>query len=194
MTDIKRKVVLASASPQRARILKELGLKFTICPSRVKETRSIKTTCAGLVKENALRKAEAVAKRLKEGLVIGVDTVVLVRGKVIGKPRNKSEARNFLELITEYPNWVYSGVSVIDIDRNKTYTACEKTKVVFRKPGKDEFEDLLREEVKFDRAGGIDIEGKAGDFVKEIRGDFFNIVGLPLNTLKTIMSKVNKYD
>ncbi|MCX5657943.1 MAG: Maf family protein [Candidatus Omnitrophica bacterium] len=190
MLNTNRKIVLASASPQRARLLKQLGLKFTVCPGNIKESRKIKTTCAELVKENALKKARAVAKRFKQGIIIGVDTVVFVEGKVIGKPKNILEARKTLKLITENTNWVYSGIAVIDIDINKTYAASEKTKVIFRKLSKDEFESLLREEVRFDRAGGVDIEGKTKIFVKEIKGDFYNVVGLPVDKFKHLLSQV----
>ncbi len=187
MISIKRKIILASASPQRARVLKQLGLKFTVCPGNIKESRKIKTTCADLVKENALKKARAVAKKFKQGIIVGVDTVVFVRGKVIGKPKNILEAKKILKLITENTNWVYSGLAIIDVDKNKTYLDYEKTKVVFRKLNKNEFDNLLREEVKLDRAGGIDIEGKAKNFVKEIKGDFNNVIGLPLDRFKSIL-------
>lgn len=190
MIHLKRKIILASASPRRARLLRQMGLKFTVYPSRVKELRKIKTNCADLVKENALKKARAVAKRFKQGIIIGADTVVFVKGKVIGKPKNILEAKKILKLITENTNWVYSGIAVIDIDKSKTYTAFEKTKVVFRKLNEDEFEGLLREEVKLDRAGGIDVEGKAKSFVKEIKGDFYNIVGLPINKFRYLLSQI----
>ena len=100
-----KKIILASQSPQRRKLLKFLGLRFTVRPSRVREISKIKTTCSALVRENALRKALDVASRLKSGVVIGADTLVYVGNKqIIGKPRNLKEARRTLKILFPAPN------------------------------------------------------------------------------------------
>ncbi|MCM8765957.1 MAG: Maf family protein [Candidatus Omnitrophica bacterium] len=190
MLKIKGKIILASASPRRAKLLKELGLKFIIYPVKIKEERQIKQGCAKLVKRNALRKAREVAKRFKRGIVIGADTVVLVKKRLIGKPRNYREAKKFLRLFSQYPHWVYTGLAIIDIERKKCYTAYDKTKIIFHKLSDEEIDKYLSRNLSLDRAGGIDIEGEAKKLVKEIRGDFYNVVGLPIDRFKELWSKL----
>src|SRR3989338_10418033 len=101
-----KNLILASRSPQRRKLLKFLGLRFAVKPSRVQKIRKIKTTCSALVQENALRKAIDVASRVKNGVVIGADTLVYVGNKqIIGKPRNLKEARRTLKILFSRPQW-----------------------------------------------------------------------------------------
>ncbi|MCM8778984.1 MAG: Maf family protein [Candidatus Omnitrophica bacterium] len=186
---MEREIILASRSPRRAKLLKQLGLKFIVYPSSIREERQLKRGCAKLVKRNALRKAREVAKKFKRGIVIGADTVVLVKNRVIGKPRNYKEARKFLKLFSQYPHWVYTGLAFIDIEKGEFYTTYEKTKVVFHKLSKEEIDKYLSAHLSLDRAGGIDIERRAKKLVKEIKGDFYNVVGLPLNKIKKLLTK-----
>ena len=118
----RRRIILASRSKARQRLLKEVGLKFRVVASKTKEKRSIRTNCADLVMENALLKARDVARKRRSGLVISADTVVLVGKKIIGKPRNIKDAFRTLRLLSRKPQWVYTGIAVIDIDKDRTYT------------------------------------------------------------------------
>ena len=187
---IKTNLILASASPRRARLLRQLGFKFTVFPSEVREKRKIKTTCAALVRENALNKARAIARKFGKGIVIGADTVVLVKNRVIGKPRNYSQAREFLKLFSWYPHSVYTGLAIIDAESGRYWTEYEKTRVIFHKLSEQEIDMFLSRSMSLDRAGGIDIEGKARKLVKEIRGDYYNVVGLPLRKLECLLRKI----
>src|SRR3989338_2795232 len=154
-----KKIILASQSPQRRKLLKFLGLRFTVKPSRAAELHRIKTTCAALVMENARRKAEDVASRLKSGVVIGADTLVYADKKIIGKPRNLKEARRILKTLFSHPQWVYTGVAVVDVATGKTLVDYEKTKI-FMVPLTDaEITHYHRRINPFDKAGGFQIEG-----------------------------------
>ncbi len=100
-----KKLILASQSPQRRKLLEFLGLRFTVKPSRVQEISRIKTTCSALVRENALRKAVDVASRVKKGVVIGADTLVYAGNKqIIGKPRDLKDARRILKVLFPVPS------------------------------------------------------------------------------------------
>ncbi|MCM8784442.1 MAG: Maf family protein [Candidatus Omnitrophica bacterium] len=189
---IKRKIILASASPRRAKLFRQLGLKFIVSPPMIKERRVLKHGPAELVKANAFKKAEEVAKRFKEGIIVGADTVVFVKGKIIGKPNDYQEAKKFLRLFSRYPHWVYSGIAIIDVEKNTFYIDYEKTKVIFRKLNEKDIEDYLSDSVSLDRAGGIDIEERARKLVKEIDGDFYNIVGLPVKRFVSLIRKIDK--
>lgn len=186
-----KKIILASASPQRRKLLRLLGAKFTVRPSRVPEITRITTDCASLVKENALRKAEDVASRVKEGVVIGADTVVLVGAKrIAGKPRDFKEARRILKLLFSRPQWVYTGIAVIDAQTGRRVVDYEKTKV-FMLPLTDA--EISRYHAKvnpFDKAGGFDIEGWGSIFIHRIEGCYSNVIGLPMAKLARMLKKV----
>ena len=116
-----REIYLASNSKARKKILKDFGLKFKVLPSRVKETSSKgKLSYIGLVKKNALEKAQSVARRIKHGLVIAADTIVVQDKKIFGKPKNMRDARSMLKKLSRGPQWLYTGVVVIDKDKNKS--------------------------------------------------------------------------
>lgn len=117
-----RNIVLASRSKARQDLLRQIGLKFRVADSRVKENRLLKTSCSNLVVENALAKARDVAARYKNAIVIAADTVVLSEGKIIGKPKNIRAAFKTLKLLSHKPQWVYTGLAVIDIDNGKVFT------------------------------------------------------------------------
>ncbi|MDD5449369.1 MAG: Maf family protein, partial [Candidatus Omnitrophica bacterium] len=114
-----RKLILASASKARQKLLKQLGLKFRVAESRVKESRRLTGGCGRLVIENALKKARDVAGRSHSGIVIAADTVVLTGGKIIGKPKNLKDAAMTLKAISRRPQWVYTGLAVIDTDNGR---------------------------------------------------------------------------
>ncbi len=185
-----KKIVLASASPQRRKLMKILGLPFTVTPSRAREITRLTHGCAHLVQVNALRKAREVAQRLGEGIIIGSDTVVLSsKGRLILKPRNMQEAKKNLKELMARPHWVYSGVAVIDAGTGRREMGWEKTKVFMTKltdQAIDRYHQLVS---PLDKAGGFDIEGKGALFIPRIEGCYFNVVGLPLAKLAAMLKK-----
>lgn len=185
-----RRIVLASASPQRRNLMKILGLPFAIVPSRAQESSSMARGVAHLVKHNALLKANDVASREKDALVIGCDTVVLSSKKrLILKPKDLKEAKRNLKELMAKPHWVYSGLAVIDTKTGKHIVAVEKTKL-WMNPLSDAAIDQYHALVSpLDKAGGFDIEGKGALFIPRIEGCYFNVVGLPLASLGKILGK-----
>ena len=189
-----KKIILASKSPQRKKILRLLGFPFQVKSSGIKESHKIKTTCADLVKENALKKARDVACHLKEGVIIGADTLVYTgNGKVIGKPRNLKEAKRTLKLLSRRPSWVYTGIAVVDIKNKKTVVDFEKTKIYMQQLSSKEIDQYYRNVPFHDKAGGFDIQGKGGKWIKRIEGCYFNVVGLPLAKLYRLLKKVKLF-
>ena len=184
-----RKIILASRSKARQKLLREIGLDFTVAVSNTKEKRRIRTDCADLVVENALMKAGDVAKRFRTGVVISADTVVLVGKKIIGKPKNIKDAFLTLKLLSRKPQWVYTGIAVIDIDHNKTYTDFDKTKVYMYHLSDKQIKNYFRRVSPLDKAGSFDIQGFGGVFIDRIEGCFYNVVGLPMAKLARILSK-----
>ena len=185
-----KKIILASASPQRKKLLKILGLRFSIRPSRVKEIKKISTTCADLVQQNALLKAEEVASRLKAGLVIGADTLVYgCRGQLIGKPRDLREAKRNLKILFQGPSWVYTGLALVDSGTKEKLVDYEKTRIFMNKLTDGEIDRYYAKVSAVDKAGGFDIEGKGGLFIRRIEGCYFNVIGLPLAKLCRLLKR-----
>ncbi len=185
-----KRIILASASPQRRKLLKILGLPFTVKPSKVQEITTITKDVAHLVKHNALLKAQDIASRVKSAIVIGCDTVVYSgQGRLILKPRDLKEAKKNLKELMAKPHWVYSGIAIVDTTTGKLLVDYEKTKL-FMTPMTDEAIDRYHKLVSpLDKAGGFDIEGKGSLFIPRIEGCYFNVVGLPLAKLAELLRK-----
>jgi septum formation protein len=185
-----KKLILASASPQRRKLMKILGLPFVVTPSRAVEITRMTKDCAHLVKTNALLKAQEVASRLKEGIVIGSDTVVVSsKGRLILKPKDLKEAKKNLKELMAHPHWVYSGLAVIDAKSGRQAVAVEKTKVFMTKLTDQSISRYHQLVSPLDKAGGFDIEGKGALFIPRIEGCYFNVVGLPLAMLAAMLKK-----
>lgn len=185
-----KRIVLASASPQRRKLLSILGLPFDIKPSRAEEVTKLTRGVAHLVKHNALLKARDVAGRVTSSIVIGSDTVVYSsRRRLILKPKDLAEAKKNLKELMEKPHWVYSGVAVIDTDSGKTVVDVERTKVFMTKLSDASIDRYHKLVSPLDKAGGFDIEGKGSLFIPRIEGCYFNVVGLPLAKLGCILKE-----
>ncbi len=184
-----RKIILASGSKARHDLLKQMGIKFIAARSGVRESRTMKGSCAGLVIGNALKKAKDVALRYKTGVVIGADTVVLVGKKIIGKPHDLKDACKTLKLLSEKPQWVYSGIAVVDIESGKVFTDHERTKVYMYPLTDTQIKNYFKKVSPFDKAGSFDIQGMGGIFIDRIEGCFYNVVGLPLAKLAGLLRK-----
>ena len=185
-----KKLILASSSPQRRKLMKILGLPFIVAPSRAKESTRMTSGCAHLVKTNALLKALDVAGSLLDGIVIGSDTLVYSsKRRVISKPRNMREAKKNLKELMVGTHWVYSGVAVVDARSGRKEVGFEKTKVFMTKISDKEIDRYHKLVSPLDKAGSFDIEGKGALFIGRIEGCYFNVVGLPLAKLVEMLKK-----
>ena len=186
-----RKIILASRSKARQKLLKQIGLKFHIVEADVRESSSLKgKRCSALVIDNAVKKARAVAKRFDTGVIIAADTVVLVGKRIIGKPRTMADAVRSLKVLSKSPQWVYTGVAVYDIDRARMLTDFEKTKVYMYPLDEEQIKKYFRKISPFDKAGSFDVQGPGSIFIDRIEGCFYNVVGLPLAKLGAMLKKV----
>ncbi len=184
-----RTIILASRSKPRIKLLRQIGLDFIVAGSCAKEEKVIKRSCQDLVITNALKKAENVARRYSEGVVIGADTVVLAGNKIIGKPKSMKDAIATLKLISSKPQWVYTGLAVIDIDNRKIFTDHERTKVYMYPLSSAQIGKYFKKISPFDKAGSFDVQGPGSIFIDRIEGCFYNVVGLPLAKLARMLKK-----
>jgi len=180
-----RPVYLASDSKARRRLFKLFGLKFKVLVSDIKERKKPQGSASfvSLVKHNALMKAQDVANRVKGGIVIAADTIVVQGKQIFGKPKNLSQAHKMLKLLCQKPQWIYTGLAVIDKDRRITKTSYEKTKVYMDKLTDREIADYFACVSPLDKAGSFDIQGKGAFFIRRIEGCFYTVVGIPLRKL-----------
>jgi septum formation protein len=185
-----RRIILASKSKARQNLLRQVGLRFQVAEASVKEKRVLIGRCSDLVKENALRKARAVASKFDAGVVIAADTVVLVGRKLIGKPKDIQDASQTLRLLSRKPQWVYTGVAVIDIDKHKTLTTYDKTKVYMTPLTDCQIMNYFQKVSPLDKAGSFDIQGFGSVFIDRVEGCFYNVVGLPLAKLVKLLKRV----
>jgi len=189
-----KQIYLASNSRARKKLLKDLGLKFKVLPSKVKERRNTGgISYLGLVKLNAQRKAEDVAARVKEGIIIAADTICVQGGKIFGKPKNMQDARHMLKKLSSKPQCLYTGLAVIKKDKygEKLLLDHEETKVYMDKLNDSEIANYFKQVSPMDKAGSFDIQGKGAFFIKRIDGCFYNVVGLPLRKLCLMLKKLD---
>ena len=185
------KLVLASKSPRRCELLKNLGVPFEISVSGADESKISKELSPQMyVQELAVLKSTSVAQNFKKGAyTIGADTVVVLNGEIIGKPRDREDAVRILTLLSGREHYVYTGFSVTDCSDGRTVSGYEVTEVHFKELTIEEINNYIDTEPPYDKAGAYGIQGKAGLFVDSIKGDFFNVVGLPLCSLNNLMKK-----
>lgn len=208
------KYILASASPRRKELLKKTGISFEIIPSSIEE-RITKTIPSDIVMELAEQKARAVYKSLlstrpasskaetslpktpdtgaKDLTVIGADTIVVYRGEILGKPADKSEAYDMLSLLSDRTHQVYTGVSLVIRKQGELSirTFYEKTDVTFYPVHKDDLRAYVESGDSLDKAGAYGIQGDFAIHVKEIKGDYNNVVGLPIGRLYQELQQSN---
>ncbi len=186
-----RNIYLASDSKARKKLLDIFGLRFKVISGKIKEERKTgNLSYAALVKRNALLKAKDVAKRVKNGIIIGADTIVVQDKKIFGKPKNLKEAQRMLRRLSLETSVVYTGLAIIDKDRHKTRLGCEKTKVYMDKLTDKEIKNYFVCVSPLDKAGSFDIQGRGAFFIRRIEGCFYNVVGLPLRKLYRMFKEI----
>jgi septum formation protein len=178
------KLILASASPRRAEILRDAGIPFTVLSSAVDETALPGETASDMVRRLAAAKAELVAARaVGPAIVIAADTVVALDGTILGKPRTSQDARNMLEKLSARTHSVITGLALVRLPDGERREFTEITQVHFTALSNEEIVKYLSSGEPFDKAGAYAIQGIAGRFIPRIDGCYFNVVGLPLARL-----------
>ena len=176
-------VVLASASPRRRELLTRIIPSFEIRPSHVEEVRKPGETPETFAVRAAADKALHVLSGVDRGLVIGVDTIVVLGDEVLGKPVSVPEAREMLHRLSGREHQVISGLVLVEKPSGRTVSAAASTNVRFKNLAREEIEAYVKSGEPLDKAGAYGIQGSGGLFVREISGCYYNVVGLPLNLL-----------
>lgn len=192
------RIILASASPRRKELLKQVGVSFKTMPS-TKEERITKEAPEEIVEELSYQKAVDICGQLEENMkedfvVIGADTIVSVWGKVMGKPKDKEDASHMLSQIQGKSHQVYTGVTLAWKYKDTPamfHTFHECTDVTVFPMTDEEIESYVNSGEPMDKAGSYAIQGKFAAYIQGICGDYFNVVGLPIGRLYQEMRKRN---
>lgn len=187
------KIILASASPRRKQLLEQIGLNFSCLPAEVDEEALAALSPREMVSKLAWQKAQAVAQRLKQGIVIAADTVVVLDHLVMGKPVNREDAEQKLALLSAKEHRVMTGLCVFNCMDQSHAVEVEITKVFFRPLSHREINAYLDSAEWVDKAGGYGIQGLGALLIEKIEGCYFNVVGLPLNRLNQMLGKQGVY-
>jgi len=176
-------IILASASPRRKALLNVLGIEFDVVVSETDEIITKDIPCE-IVMDLSLQKAKDVSKKVnKDCIIIGADTVVVYGDKILGKPKNYDDAINMLKMLSGHSHRVYTGFTIIRNSDNMIITDYEKTDVTFFELTDKQITDYVNTNDPMDKAGAYSIQGIASSFVKELCGDYNNVVGLPIYKL-----------
>lgn len=184
-------IILASGSPRRKELMELSGLPFTVRVSDADETVDLALPPYFIVEQLSLLKASSVASLVKaegkEAVVIGSDTVVVFDGKILGKPNDTEDAKRTLRMLSDNWHSVLTGVTVMNTKNAKSETFYVETKVHFVALSEEMIDAYVKTKEPMDKAGSYGIQGKGGLFVDRIDGDYFNVVGLPMCKLLSVL-------
>ncbi|MDD2446723.1 MAG: Maf family protein [Tissierellia bacterium] len=183
------RIVLASGSPRRREIMEKYNIDLIVEKSNVDENINRGETPEQVSMTLSLIKALDVSNRFPKDIVIGADTIVVVDGKILGKPKGKEDAYDMLNILSGRIHEVITGVALIKADMNIKIIDYEKTRVKFRKLTDDMIYRYIGTNEPFDKAGAYAIQGVGQILVENIDGCFFNVVGLPLTKIDKLLSK-----
>ena len=196
-----KKIILASASKRRQKILRDLGFKFKIVKSNLNEDLLIrKFKNLGpekLVKILSLTKALCAVETCyrmsldRNKSIAAFDTMVVCKNKILGKPKNKKDALKILLFLSNKEHKVYTGICLIDLKKKKVTIDCEETKVKMKKITRKEALNYISTKEPLDKAGAYAIQGRGKKFVKNYSGDYYNIIGLPVKKFISMLNRAS---
>lgn len=184
-----KNLVLASASPRRKEIFEQLGINISVVESDIIEKVNDNEYPEQVVMSLSFRKAINVANKIKEGIIIAADTVVVKDGKILGKPKDKLDARKMLQMLSGDKHDVITGFAIIDQTTLTKVVDYELTEVYFKRLENNEIESYLNYDEYFDKAGAYAIQGKGSLLIEKINGCYFNVVGLPISKINILLKK-----
>ena len=189
-----KKIILASSSPRRCALLNQMGIQFDIIPSDIDEDKFNHLKGSELVKTLSLEKAKNIFSKIKKEnnlCVIGCDTIVSINNKILGKPKDKNEALDMLLELNNNMHTVFTGLTVIGFSNSSYFeeTICSSSNVYFSDFSKNELLSYVNTLEPMDKAGAYGIQGKGCFLVSKIDGDFYSIMGLPINKLYNLLNK-----
>ncbi len=186
----KRKIVLASRSPRRKKLLEQIGLEFEIVDSNYDENQIKIADLIELAKFLALKKAEVVAARYDDAIIIGADSVVIFNGQALGKPKDAADAKRILRELSGKENKGITGYAIIDTKNKIVVNNHSEAVVKFRNLSEEEIDEYVATGEPLDMAGAYGLMDKGAVLMESVRGNFYSIVGLPINQVYVELRKM----
>ncbi len=183
------KLILASNSRTRKEVLDKVGLIYDVIPSNMEE-HSDKTDPKEYVMDLSRQKAEAIAKDLKEGVILSADSIIYIDDKKLEKPKTKEQAKIMLQSLSGRVNYAVTGVTIIDLYQNKKVTLNEVTEVYFDELSDEEIDWYIENEQYIFERCGYSIAGKSAIYIPKINGDYYNILGMPISRVYKELNKL----
>jgi septum formation protein len=183
-------LILASASPRRRELLRFVGLKFKTIPAHVDEDYIEGESPQQHVRRLAQEKAQLIARKYPRAWVLGADTIVVIDGLILGKPKNKSQAREMLKKLSGREHKVHTGFTIAQEASKVCYTNVVLSAVKFKKISPQELEWYVASDEPYDKAGGYAVQGRGAYFIQSIRGSYTNVIGLPLCEVLETLKKL----
>lgn len=187
----KLKLVLASSSPRREEILSALDLKFTVVPSKLDESKFEDDDPAKMVMRLAEEKAKSVSELVEDALVIAADTAVISENEILGKPKNKFEARSMLKRLQGKQHQVITALAVMNSQNGESYIEKNITDVTMAALSEEEIKSYVETGEPLDKAGSYAIQGLGSLFIEEIKGSYYSVMGLPVHQLAKLLDRFN---
>jgi septum formation protein len=180
MVSLSASLILASASPRRQELLRAVGLKFKIIPAHVNENYIAGESPQQHVKRLSRDKAMVIARKYPEAWVLGADTIVVIDGFILGKPKNKIQAREMLQKLSGNEHKVFTGFTIAHAAAEIYQTKVIQSAVRFKTISPKEMDWYVSCDEPYDKAGGYAVQGKGACFIQSIRGSYTNVIGLPI--------------
>lgn len=184
------KIVLASGSPRRQKLLSEMGYDFEIVTPAIPEENNPGEAPEDHVKRLSRLKAEFVAPKYPNSLVVGADTIVVLENRILGKPESKMEARSMLELLSGKTHTVFTGLSVIILTKDIAKTDYDSTRVTFNKLSSEDIHRYVESREPLDKAGAYGIQGMGSFLVDNYKGDIDTVIGFPSKLFQKMYKEV----
>jgi septum formation protein len=187
---VKIPLILASASPRRAEILQQVGWPFEVVVSNIDESILNSETASSYVERLAMEKARAISKGRLFGLTLGADTVVTIDDSLLGKPSDIEDAKQMLKRLSGRWHEVLTGVALVRAEDGETVVAHERTRVRFAQMSDSEIDWYVSTGEPMDKAGSYAVQGQAAIFIEKIEGDYWNVVGLPIQLVYRLIRRL----
>lgn len=176
-------VILASGSPRRKELLAKAGIKFRVVESKFAEHFDPKLNPQKQAEKLSLEKAKTVYENNKDSIIIAADTLVVCKGKILGKPKDEDDAKKMLKFLSGKSHDVITGFTLYDPKKNKFIVKSEKSTIHFNQVSEKEINNYVTQKKPLDKAGAYGIQELPKKFIKRVDGDLDNIIGLPIQAL-----------
>jgi septum formation protein len=183
-------IILASASPRRRELLRQLGLTFEVIPSKIEEDVKYGEEPCEHVLRLARLKAQEIARDQDSAVIIAADTIVVLGGEILGKPKDEEEAFEILSQLSGRVHRVFTGFCVLDASDGSEYSEAVESKVRFKHLSPEEIRGYIKTGEPMDKAGAYAVQGRGSYMIKEIQGSYTNVVGLPLCELVEVLARI----